>query len=88
MCYEKQFNAVVYTPRGCDDLKTPRIFTLSDNKDIRHALDHIRASTDESPIVGVAFSLGGNMLVNYIGDCGKRQIDTHLVGAVTMAQGS
>jgi len=87
LCNERKYNAVLFLPRGVDELRTPRIFTLALNSDIRFALNHIRSSSGDSPIIGVGFSLGGNMLANYLGDCTKLQVETNLIGGVTMAQG-
>ena len=67
--------------------QTAQIFTLGDTTDLRQTIQHLKKQYDNAPIVPVAFSLGGNVLVNYMGECGKQGQDPLVIGAVTMAQG-
>jgi predicted alpha/beta-fold hydrolase len=75
---------VTYIPRGCEALKSPRIFTLGGTDDLRSTLLYLRQQNPRASIVGVAFSLGANALVKYMGEY---KDDPILCGGISMAQG-
>jgi len=83
-CAKRGFQPVVYIPRGCDIVKSPRIFTLGGTKDLRQTLVYLKQKYPLAPIMGVGFSLGANPLVKYLGEY---KDDPIVSGAVAMAQG-
>ncbi|KAI9300874.1 Alpha/Beta hydrolase protein [Cunninghamella echinulata] len=62
---------VVMNARGCGDTEvmTPRLFTGAWTSDIRYALHHIKKHlAPGTPMIGIGFSLGSNVLVKYLGE--------------------
>jgi len=88
-CNEKGYRAVVYHPRGVDEIKTAKIFSVGDTSDFRQTVQHLRKIVgEEAPIIGVGFSLGANVLVKYQGECGKDGNKERLLdGAISISQG-
>lgn len=78
---------VVYTPRGCATLTSPKIFTFGDTTDFRQTLQHVKESHPDLPLVGVGFSLGANCLIKYLGECSKNNEPTPLLGAISISAG-
>ncbi|KAI9487331.1 MAG: Alpha/Beta hydrolase protein [Benjaminiella poitrasii] len=69
------YRAVVYNARGCGftNVKTPQLFNASITDDLREALRHIQKQIGEkTPLIGVGFSLGSNILVKYLGEEGEK----------------
>ncbi|KAL9537645.1 hypothetical protein MBANPS3_011589 [Mucor bainieri] len=79
------YRAVVYNARGCGftNVNTPQLFNASITDDIREALRHIQKQVGEkTPLIGVGFSLGSNILVKYLGEEKEK---TPLLAAVSIA---
>jgi abhydrolase domain-containing protein 2 len=49
---------------------------------------HIRSKYTNDPLIGVGFSLGGNVLAKYVAEISADPLKTHdLLGAITVSQG-
>ncbi|KAI7900408.1 Alpha/Beta hydrolase protein [Cokeromyces recurvatus] len=79
------YRAVVYNARGCGftSINTPQLFNASITDDLREALSHIQKQIGEkTPLIGIGFSLGSNILVKYLGEEGEK---TPFIAAVSIA---
>jgi len=84
LCQRQGWRAVVYHPRGVAELKTPKLFTIGGTSDIRQAVTHIQECFPKSAILATAFSLGGYLLVKYVGEEGLAG-RTPLLGALSVS---
>ncbi|KAI8584065.1 hypothetical protein K450DRAFT_221313 [Umbelopsis ramanniana AG] len=78
------YRAVVFNARGCanSELKTPRLFNGARTDDLRTALIAVQEKLGTStPLVGIGFSLGSNILVKYLGEEGDK---TPLIAGVSV----
>ncbi|CAO3629636.1 unnamed protein product [Mucor hiemalis] len=78
------YRAVVYNARGCGftNVNTPQLFNASITSDIREALRHIQKQVGEhTPLIGIGFSLGSNILVKYLGEEMEK---TPLIAAISV----
>mmetsp|Transcript_33340 Transcript_33340/g.37869 ORF Transcript_33340/g.37869 Transcript_33340/m.37869 type:complete len:400 (+) Transcript_33340:55-1254(+) len=66
--------SVVINFRLADDipLKTPKLYCHGWTQDAREVIDRIRNSYKLSLLVGCGFSLGGNILTNFVGEEGDK----------------
>ncbi|KAB8416409.1 hypothetical protein FH972_024928 [Carpinus fangiana] len=88
-----QFEVCVVNSRGCarSPVTTPRLFNARSTWDIRQTVKWLRKKYPNRPLFAVGFSLGANILVNYLGEEGEA---CELKGAVAcsnpwdLAQGS
>ncbi|KAJ2484389.1 hypothetical protein EV174_002470 [Coemansia sp. RSA 2320] len=66
------YQVVVLHSRGCNgvDLITPKSFHAGMTEDLREFVVHLAKRRPDSPLVGVGFSLGANILTKYIGEEG------------------
>ncbi|KAI8096462.1 Alpha/Beta hydrolase protein [Halteromyces radiatus] len=65
------YRAVVMNARGCGltEITTPQTYSAGYTQDIRAALLHIQQKLPVgTPMVGIGFSLGSNILVKYLGE--------------------
>ncbi|RCI01911.1 hypothetical protein CU098_010711 [Rhizopus stolonifer] len=65
------YRAVVMNCRGCADseLTTPQMYSGGYTGDLKIALAHIQKRlAPNTPLVGIGFSLGSNVLVKYLGE--------------------
>jgi len=86
-CKNAGYRPVVFIPRGCDIIKTPKIFTLGDTTDLRQVVHHLHEIYPKAPIMSVAFSLGANVLVKYLGEVNINNEPIILQGGISLAQG-
>ncbi|GMI85258.1 hypothetical protein like AT3G50790 [Hibiscus trionum] len=65
----KGWRVVVFNSRGCANspVTTPQLQTASFTADTCHVVDHVSSMFPKASIYGVGWSLGGNILVNYLG---------------------
>ncbi|XVF03870.1 hypothetical protein REPUB_Repub05bG0030200 [Reevesia pubescens] len=65
----KGWRVVVFNSRGCGDspVTTPQLQTASFTADTCHVVDHVSSRYPKANIYAVGWSLGGNILVNYLG---------------------
>ncbi|KAJ1835868.1 hypothetical protein LPJ63_000790 [Coemansia sp. RSA 2711] len=66
------FRTVVVNYRGCAGVKltTHVLYNGGFTSDYGFALDHIRARFPGSPLIGVGYSLGANLVTKYVGEQG------------------
>ncbi|PRP85186.1 hypothetical protein PROFUN_07133 [Planoprotostelium fungivorum] len=70
------YRVVIFTPRGCAELATTvKLFTWGDTSDLECAIHHVQELFPRSPLLGVSFSLGANLMGRYVGRQGKIDID-------------
>ena len=60
--------------RGCSGRlnRLPRAYHSGDTGDLSFVIDHIRASTGENPYAVLGYSLGGNVLLKWLGETGEQ----------------
>ncbi|KAE8677272.1 Esterase/lipase/thioesterase family protein isoform 2 [Hibiscus syriacus] len=65
----KGWRVVVFNSRGCANspVTTPQLQTASFTADTCHVVDHVPSMSPEASVYGVGWSLGRNILVNYLG---------------------
>ena len=75
------WRAAVLHFRDCGDYRNrlPRRYHAGETGDIRFFLESLRSGGHDGPMVAVGFSLGGNVLLKYLGENG---VSTPLDGAV------
>ena len=82
------FRVAVYNHTGAlktVKLKRPRIFTYGYTDDLEEVVEHIRATQGVHKMVGLGISLGGNILMKYLGEKVPRQDFFHF--AISVCQG-
>ncbi|KAI7864528.1 Alpha/Beta hydrolase protein [Spinellus fusiger] len=78
------YRGVVINNRGCanSELTTPQLYSGCYTDDVRAAIKHIQKSlAPGTPLIGIGFSLGSNILVKYLGEEGDK---TPLTAAVSI----
>ena len=77
------WRAVVLHFRDCGDYRNrlPRRYHAGETNDIRFFLESLRSGGHDGPMVAAGFSLGGNVLLKYLGENG---VSTPLDGAVAV----
>lgn len=75
--------AVVFNSRGCGDtfLTTPRFYSGLYIGDMQRVVDAVRLQYPRSQLFAAGWSLGANILINYLGLVGK---DTPIDGAAAL----
>lgn len=68
------FDCVVLNSRGCGltQLTTPSLFCALWTHDLRHVVDLIKKTYPNRPIYAMGFSLGGDILANFVGQEGEK----------------
>nr|GAT60696.1 predicted protein [Mycena chlorophos] len=66
------FRAVVVNFRGCSGvpMTSTRFYTAMQTDDLRQALTYISSRFPKAPMLGLGFSVGGNVLVRYLAEEG------------------
>ncbi|MBA0668361.1 hypothetical protein Goklo_001282 [Gossypium klotzschianum] len=79
----KGWRVVVFNSRGCANspVTTPQLQTASFTADTCHVVDHVSSRYPKASIYAVGWSLGGNILVNYLG---REHHRCSLSGAVSL----
>ncbi len=69
---EQHWRAAVLHFRDCGDYRNrlPRRYHAGETDDIRFFLESLRAGGHEGPMVAAGYSLGGNVLLKYLGENG------------------
>jgi len=84
----RRYRVAVITARGVlEDLKSSAIFTLGGTQDVSQSIKHIRSKFPESPLIGIGFSMGGNVISKYIGEMGALNLDPLIIGGISISQG-
>lgn len=76
--------SVVMHQRGCsgEPNRLPRFYHAGETGDLRHALQHLRDNTPHGRLFAAGYSLGGNMLLKWLGEAaGESMLD----GAVAVS---
>ena len=73
---DKGYTSVLMHFRGCgeEDNLLPRAYHSGDTSDAKEFISHLRAKYPSSSLHAVGFSIGGNMLLKLLGECGKESI--------------
>ncbi|KAF9342210.1 hypothetical protein BGX34_008570, partial [Mortierella sp. NVP85] len=74
MTKDHGYRCVVFNARACADteLTTAQLYCGSWTDDLRMVVKHIRKTLPEAKLMSVGFSLGSNILMNYMGEEGDR----------------
>lgn len=69
---EHGWNAAVLHFRDCGDYRNrlPRRYHAGETNDLRYFLEKLRIEGQEGPMMAVGYSLGGNVLLKYLGEDG------------------
>jgi len=81
------YRAVVFNPRGCVSIKTPKLFTPGGTADFKLAIAYIHSLFPESPLFGVGLSMGANMLMKYVAEASVHPETEYFKGVVSISQG-
>jgi len=68
------FRSVVFNSRGTSDgpVTSPQFYSASFTCDSRLVVDHVAARFPDATLVGCGWSLGANILLNFLGEEGER----------------
>lgn len=68
------WEACVVNGRGCamSKITTPQLFNSRATWDVRHLIIHLQEIFPNRPLYAVGFSLGANILTNYVGEEGNK----------------
>jgi predicted alpha/beta-fold hydrolase len=81
---QHDWRAAVLHFRDCGDYRNrlPRRYHAGETNDIRYFLESLRAAGHEGPMLAAGYSLGGNVLLKYLGENG---VSTPLHGAAAVS---
>ena len=70
--FQHGWRACVLHFRDCGDYRNllPRRYHAGETNDLRHFLKTLEVAGDTGPLLAVGFSLGGNVLMKYLGESG------------------
>ncbi|KAJ7903430.1 AB-hydrolase YheT [Mycena olivaceomarginata] len=70
------YRAVVVNFRGCSGvpLTSPKFYTAAQTDDLRQGLMYISKLYPKAPLLGLGFSIGGNVLVRYLAEEGVNSL--------------
>ena len=83
--YERGWRSCVLHSRDCGDYRNrlPRRYHAGETNDIRFFLERLRTEGHEGPIMAAGYSLGGNVLLKYLGENGV-STPLHAAAAVSV----
>jgi hypothetical protein len=78
------WRAAVLHFRDCGDYRNrlPRRYHAGETSDLRYFLNKLRTDGHEGPLMAAGYSLGGNVLLKYLGESG---VDTPLLAAAAVS---
>ncbi len=81
--FKHGWRSCVLHSRDCGDYRNrlPRRYHAGETNDIRFFLDGLKSAGFDGPLFAAGYSLGGNILLKYLGECGA---DTPLGAAVAV----
>ncbi len=81
--HDQSWDVVAYNSRGCSGEinKRPRLYHHGDTDDVDSAIRYINTKNDYKRIVMIGFSMGGSLILNYLGN-EKHQVAENITGAV------
>ncbi|KAJ6494883.1 AB-hydrolase YheT [Mycena vitilis] len=70
------YRAVVVNFRGCSGvpITSPKFYTAAQTDDLRSALMYIAKLYPKAPLLGLGFSIGGNVLIRYLAEEGVHSL--------------
>jgi len=82
---EKGWTTAVLHSRDCGDYRNrlPRRYHAGETADIRFFVDGLRTAGYSGPLLAVGFSLGGNVLLKYLGES-REETPLHAAAAVSV----
>ncbi|KAG0264605.1 hypothetical protein DFQ27_001126 [Actinomortierella ambigua] len=77
------YRCIVFNARACANtpLTTPQLYCGSWTDDLRQAVKHIRQQLPDAKLMSIGFSLGSNVLMNFMGEEGE---DCEFMGAMSV----
>uniref|UniRef100_A0A8C3CVN4 Phospholipase ABHD3 n=1 Tax=Cairina moschata TaxID=8855 RepID=A0A8C3CVN4_CAIMO len=80
------YRCVVFNNRGIagEDLLTPRTYCAANTEDLEAVIHHIHSLHPSAPFMAAGVSMGGMLLLNYLGKTGR---DTPLMAAAIFSAG-
>ena len=71
---DQEYQLVIVNHRGCSNSKltTPRFYCAGTTNDLEQAVDYIHSIYPKRDIFLLGFSVGANILTNYLGELGER----------------
>eukprot|EP01118_Nematostelium_gracile_P006923 TRINITY_DN2241_c0_g1_i1.p1 TRINITY_DN2241_c0_g1~~TRINITY_DN2241_c0_g1_i1.p1 ORF type:complete len:385 (+),score=61.61 TRINITY_DN2241_c0_g1_i1:122-1276(+) len=80
----KGWRPVVLNARGCGTsiISTPIMYHAGQTEDLRNVIRYIKSMFSDSILLGVGYSMGGNILTKYLGEEGEHSL---LSGAVSVS---
>ncbi|KAG0198652.1 hypothetical protein BGX28_007904 [Mortierella sp. GBA30] len=84
MTHVHGYRCVVFNARACADtaLTSPQLFSGGYTDDLRLVVKHIRTILPSAKLMGAGFSMGSNVLMNYMGEEGDQ---CEFLGAVSVS---
>jgi hypothetical protein len=81
---ERRWRAAVLHFRDCGDYRNrlPRRYHAGETDDVRFFLEYLRKNGQRGPLMAAGYSLGGNVLLKYLGESGD---DTPLAAAAAVS---
>lgn len=81
--WKRGWNVVVFNSRGCaaSPVTSPQFYSASFTEDLRQVVKHVGGLFPSSRLYAAGWSLGGNILVRYIGQEGDKCL---LTGAISL----
>ncbi|XP_061901995.1 phospholipase ABHD3-like [Entelurus aequoreus] len=78
------YRCVVFNNRGFggEELLTPKTFCAANTSDLEHVVSHVKSLHPQAPIFGAGVSLGGMILLNYLGRKGS---ESGMVAGLTIS---
>ncbi|CAG09160.1 unnamed protein product, partial [Tetraodon nigroviridis] len=78
------YRCVVFNNRGSggEELLTPVTYCAADTSDLERVVQHVKALHADAPVLGAGVSLGGMLLLNYLGRKGK---ESGMVAGLTIS---
>ncbi|KAG8571094.1 hypothetical protein GDO81_011522 [Engystomops pustulosus] len=80
------YRCVVFNNRGVagENLLTPRTYCAANTEDLETVIQHVNTLYPEAPLMAAGVSMGGMLLLNYLGKTGRQ---TPLQGAAVFSAG-
>jgi len=84
---ERSFDIAAINFRSCSGEmnKTTRLYHTGDTRDFTYLLDKIQDEKKYKKIFLVGFSMGGNIILKYLGESGRANKDSTIAGAATFS---